>query len=197
MKNIPDDLLVALSTEPRSEFFLFKVGPNDNGDVLRYTTLPYDHEYNTEVYSSGGSLVGIDTPRVSDSLDRESFQVIISDNDHVLRPVMDDWYMFGAPFKVYLGYINMTGATYNGILPNTPFPDKMIAYEGTVDTYSYSITPDDEIILTMEGTSPMSSLDLTRTILTSKAYLEEKYPNDTSYEYVTEKSDVVTVKWGK
>ena len=198
MKDVPDDIRTLHSmTDVRSEFYLFKLGPNVNSVELKYTTLPYDHTFDNELYISNNGIVGIDQPRMSDSLDREAFDINISDNDHLLRTSLDTWNMFGAPFKVYLGYINTTDTTIDGAAPNTPLNGKFVAYEGYVDTYAYSITPDEEIILSIEGSSPMSALDLTRTLLTSKAYIREKYPTDSCFDEVTESSDVVTVKWGK
>ena len=180
-------------------FLLLRIGPNPEALTYCYTTLPYDYINSQDgyTYSKENRMVGIDPPRISDSLDREAFKVTLADTDGTLRSTLDTWNMSGVPFIISSGFINNTSETIQGISPGAPFSDKIIAYEGTVDTYTYTITPDEQIILTIEGASPMGSLDLTRTLLTSKAYLNQEYPDDTSYDQVTEDSLQVTLRWGK
>jgi hypothetical protein len=180
-------------------FALFRIGPNPATNTLCYTTLPYDYINPVDgfTYYANNKVVRVDPPRISDSLDREAFKISIADSDGSIRSTLDGWNMHGVPFVLYAGIINNTNGMIDGTQPGAPFDDKIIAYEGTVDTFAYVITPDENVMLDIEGTSPMGALDLTRTLLTSKAYLNQEYPGDTSYDQVTEDSLKVTLLWGK
>lgn len=180
-------------------FVLFKIGPNDGGQYYRYTTLPYDYVSPLDgmTYSAQDRVIMADPPRVSDSLDRQEFKVTLADSDGSLRATLESWGMHGVPMSVYSGLINNTDAPIGGTPVGSPLPDLMVSYEGTVDTFSYVITPDEEILLTLEGTSPVGALDLRRTILTSKEYINQEYPTDTSYDRVFTSSRHITLLWGK
>ena len=200
MRTIPAVLQPIVDSDHWKTFMIFHVGPNIDHYELKYTTLPYDFVSTTlgATYSSDHRLVGVDAPRISDSFDREAFKVILSDSDSVMRPDLDDWKMHGAPFRLYAGFINNTAGNIGGALPGEPIDAFVVAYEGTVDTFSYSVTPDEEISLSIEGSSPVGALDLTRTLLTSKSYLNAKFGDtDTSYDQATAGSREIILLWGK
>jgi len=203
MKDIPQDIQDRMDSNNLEPFLLLRIGPNAADTVeLLYTTLPYDYTWanppgDDKTYISEGRLISIDPPRVSNSLDKETFKVGLSDSDRTLRATIDSWKMHGAPFVLLAGAVNNTPNTINGTPAGRPFPDMLTSYKGTVDTWSYVITPDEQIVLSVEGTSPVAALDLKRTLLTSKIHLEQRYPADTSYDQVMEGSNEIILLWGK
>lgn len=198
-KNIPQVLLDRIQSDDVESFMLLRIGPNGQGQEMRHTTLPWSYTDPSDgrTYPSDSRIVSIDPPRVSDSLDRGAFQIGLVDSDGSLRSVLDTWGMYGCPLVIKVGWMNNTGDIIDGVDSGQPFNEKLIAYSGTVDTFTYSITPDQDVVLAIEGTSPMGALDLTRIILTSKTYLRGKYPNDSSYDQVLEGSGKILLKWGR
>ena len=189
MKTVPTSLQPLIDNDHWETFLLFQLGPNVNSQEFRYTTLPYDYtSVSLGKTFSTGALSEVDPPKVANSLSREAYQVILTDSDQQLRQYLDTWKMHGAPFKLYAGFIDGTGS---------PVDEYLTVYEGTVDTFSYTVTPDSEILLAIEGSSPVGALDLTRTLMTSARYLKQKYPGDTSYDQATVGSNEIDLLWGK
>lgn len=199
MKEIPQVLLDRINAKSLESFILFRIGPNAALQEYMYTTLPYDYTnpVDSKSYSKENRVVEIEPINASASLDKSTIRVTLSDSDVSLRASLDSWKMHGAPLVLYGGAINNTGSSIGGIAPGNPFDEKVVVYEGTVDTFSYIVTPDDNILLSVEGASPMAALDLNRTILTSKTYLNQEYPDDTSYDQVYEGSKELLLDWGK
>jgi hypothetical protein len=74
-------------------------------------------------------------------------------------------------------------------------------YSGTVDSPSIDNSFEEKLAI-LEGTSPMSDLDMTRSFLTSKDSMTQNRLNssasdtDTSFDEVYENHQI-TLKWGK
>jgi len=189
MKNISAAIQAQIDSDNTEPFLLFSIGPNYRGDYLAYTTLPYEYTYDGIYYDCENRIISIDPPRISDTLDREAFKVSLHDSDTALRGPLNTWRMAGVNFKLLMGFSNGIGGA--------PLSDTLNVYEGTVDTYTYAVTPNDDSVLIIEGTSPVGALDMRRTVLTSRNYLQAKYPNDTSYDQVVEGSSKLLLLWGK
>ena len=201
MRTISDTFLTVMQRKSVSTFLLVKIGPNKDGITYRYTTLPYDYTYEGELYLHDNGLMSLDPPRMSDILDREAYSIKIADPEFLLRPFLEGGTLTaqftGANIKVMGGLINIYGVTEFGTAPNTPYPDVMVLYAGYLDEAAYSINYDEEIVLEIEGSSPMGALDLTRSLIVSKNALNEKYPTDTSYDQLYEGSSKIELLWGK
>jgi hypothetical protein len=201
MKRLSAALKTLMNQDVMVPFLLIKIGPDTASNQLTYTTLPYDYTHNGDIYLADHPIVGLDSARISDTLDKESFKIGLSDPNLILRGLFEGSTLGasfqGAPMVVYIGLINNSGGVLDGIAVDQPMLDVIIAYRGQIDTFTYTITPDEDIVLSIENGSPMSVLDLTRTLLTSRDYLQRKYPGNTSYDEVYEGSEAITLLWGK
>jgi hypothetical protein len=184
-----------LQQDSISYFYLVDVG---NG-VMRHASINRDLVVGGVAYSGNNTLVMVDAPRLSPVVDRESYKVTYLDNDYTYKPLFEAGFV-GKPFKVMLGFFNTTGSVLNGVQPGEPLlstSDIIVAYEGFVDTQTYVIGVNDKVTLTIEGASPMGSLDLVRSVLTSKDYMNQIAPGDTSFDQLFLGSAPIQLLWGK
>ena len=120
------------------------------------------------------------------------------DPEYTLRPFFEggDGQLLGIDMRLVGGYINSTGQTLFGTPDGQDFGEYFEIYKGFVDSANYSVT-EETVILTVEGTSPMGPLDLTKTILTSKEYIQREYPTETCFDQLHVKSKELILNWGK
>lgn len=190
-----------ISRDATCPFLLVKLGPNKDGITFRYTTFTEGLMYNGEWYSADNGLSYVDPPKLSELLDREAYKISFSDPSYELRSFLEGGsftsQFTGANVEVIGGFVNITESSEFDTAPGRPYKDFMILYKGYLDVANYSINSNEEIILEFECASPMGVLDLTRTILNSKNYLNQKYPTDTSYDQVLESGAKLELQWGK
>ena len=152
------------------------------------TSNSYDVVYEGDTYLANSGLFDFDSPKFSTVVDRESYTVVVSDvfNDLLAEFKVN---VIGKPITVYMALRDA-----NGDLLTDP-DDVLMIYKGTVD--KPSITNDfEEKLATLEGTSPMSDLDLVKTFMTSKDGMDQRSATDTSFDEVYDGSEI-TIKWGK
>ena len=152
------------------------------------TSNSYDVVYEGDTYLANSGLFDFDSPKFSTVVDRESYTVVVSDvfNDLLAEFKVN---VIGKPITVYMALRDANGDLLTA--PN----DVLMIYKGTVD--KPSITNDfEEKLATLEGTSPMSDLDLVKTFMTSKDGMDQRSATDTSFDEVYDGSEI-TVKWGK
>ena len=68
-------------------------------------------------------------------------------------------------------------------------------YKGVVDKPLINNNFDTKLAV-LEGTSPMSDLDMVRSFMTSKAGMDQRSASDTSFDEIFDDKQI-TVKWGK
>jgi hypothetical protein len=106
----------------------------------------------------------------------------------------------GVAIRADAGFINMYDVVVDGVIPNEPFlsSDMMYnIYTGKLDTQMYSIDTNGETLLNFEGSSPMGSLGLKRTLLTSRDWMRQRYPLDSSFDQIFVGSGEQVLLWGK
>jgi len=199
MKVMSETLTRLIAQEHVSAFLLINIGPFIGGEKILSCTLPYDFTFNGELYHSDARIATIDLPKISSPVDREAYKVSIND------PTMDYRFMIengvsGVKIKAWSGFINTFDETVDGIPPGAPFTqveNAFMLYSGILDTQMYTISTDSEIILNFEGASPMGPLGLRRTLVTSKDWMAQNYPGDTSYNQIYVGSADQILLWGK
>jgi len=202
MRNIPSVLFEAMQRDHAISFLVVKIGPTVNGAFIAYTTLPYQFPYGGTTYLPDNGLLAIDPPNLSEVMDRDSYKLTISDPDFTLRATIESNEFTGATVYVGAGLINTLDIVNGGTEPGEAYDWLMTVYAGYLDNVEYAITPNEEISLNLEGSSPMGSFDLTRSLMTSRNYLDKKYPNlpygrDTSYDQILIGSEKVNILWGR
>lgn len=179
-------------------FILAKIEPAAE-TTIRYTTLPYDVTYKGQLYSSSNLLQGIDAPKLSTVLDKDSYKIVFADPDFTLRSSLE-YGMYNSELTVIGGFVNTLSSTIGGAEPGQPLledADTFMAYKGNVDMYAYKVDTSGDTFVTLEGASPMGALGLTKSLLTSKEWMRARHTTDTSFDQIYIGSKQETIKWGK
>lgn len=156
----------------------------------RLSSLPYDVTYDGNTYAANSALLEVDSPKFSSVVDRESYRIVIAEDANNTFKTEIDNNVVGKGIEVRIGFFDSND---DPIL--TPTNDVLLAYKGFVD--SPSITNDfDAKIVTFDGTSPMSDLDMIIPFIGSRDGIKQKDSNDTSFENLYGDS-VIKLKWGK
>jgi hypothetical protein len=180
--------IIAILENPSIEtFYIVKIGSYATTSYFNNTII------NNVTYLADGKLVTVDPPRLSTTVDRELYKVILTDSDYALGNLMQTG-LVGQDFEVRLLFLNP--ATN---LPLTNVEDTILVYKGAVDNIAYSIDTGNNgsVALAITGTSPMSNLDLAKPFTASKDFMRNKYPTDSCFDQVYEGSGPVNLKWGK
>ena len=165
--------------------FLIKLNFNSN---YYLTSNGYDVVYDGNTYLANSGLYQFDSPKFSTVVDRESYKVIISELFDEMMPEFK-LNVVGKPIEVLVALRDANG----DLLLSTG--DVLKVYKGTVDKPSISNDFETKLAI-LEGTSPMSDLDLVKVFITSKDGMDQKSATDTSFDEVYDGSEI-TIKWGK
>lgn len=144
-------------------------------------------------YLADGRLHSVEPPRLSSTVDKQSFKITINDPAFEMG-VLAEANMVGMLIYVRLGFVNpATGE------PETSLANTILAYKSKVDSVGYSIRTDTrgEVLFTINCASPMADLDATNPIYLTDDFYSKNYPGDTSFEQVLEGSGPISLKWGK
>lgn len=177
----------------------FCVEIQHSAGYLRHTTLPRDVSIGGITYIADNNLMSVEPPKLSTVVDREAYKITYTDPNFVLRSLFESG-LTGAPIQVMIGFINTTDVTLGGALPGAPLlniADTIIAYAGVVDTQGYSMQDCEEITVVIEGSSPMSSLNLVKVFYTSQDAMRQFSATDTAFVQVYAGSKEVDFLWGK
>lgn len=153
-----------------------------------FTSNSHDVVYDGDTYLANGGLYEFDSPKFSTVIDRESYKVVISELlDEMLPEFKSN--VVGKSIEVFVTLRDANGQLLLGT------SDVLSVYKGVVD--KPSITNDyEQKLAVLEGTSPMSDLDMVKTFISSKDGMDQKSATDTSFDEVYDDNEV-TLKWGK
>ncbi len=175
-----------LIDDGRIDFF-YLMELNFNNDYY-FTTAPFSFSYNGHNWLSDGGIFSMDTPKFNNIVDREAYTVTLLDFDDVMMAEFEA-NVIGKPITVWLGFFDENG---DPLLNST---DIIQVYKGVVD--SPSISNDWETkVATIQGTSPMSDLDMVNSFISSKDGMDQVSSSDTSFDSVYIDS-ALNLKWGK
>ncbi len=202
MRSFSPDIFTLLNNDEVTVFSLIAVKLN-SGYHWYHTTLPYDVTIagleSGHTFLSNNGLIGLDTPKLSKVVDRETFKITYSDNE---RELITRLYTgaVGSPCAVYYGFFNTTDQLLGGAAPGQPILSLshiILAYKGVLDTYGYNVDTEAEIKVSLECSSPMAALDLVNVFRTSNDAMIARNPSDTSFSQVHLGSSAVNLVWGK
>jgi len=176
-------------------FILVRMGPFFDGSYLRQTTDSTDTDYDNELYSCECTLLSLDTPMITGGIDKGAYNTQFIDKDYWFRAKFIHG-SSGVKAELRAVFIDVEG-DYNKDQPMIEPEDTLIIYKGTVNGYSYSLSKDSLPIASIELASPLGSLSLVRSIITTQNWMRQKYPDDTSYDSIFEGSKSKTLGWGK
>jgi hypothetical protein len=189
-----------LSQKRIETFFLVTI------DTYRFTSLPYDITMSDGLsYLSDGGLMNVEPPRLSSSIDRESYKISLADTAFNFRSILEEG-IVGKQLVVRVGVINNSdaplldaGSTFVDVdLPLNNLQDTFLAYKGIIDSHQYAIEIEEgTVTLTLEGSSPMADLDMIKQNFTNRETARIRNPSDSSMDFVFNGSMEVTLRWGK
>lgn len=161
-----------------------------------YNTTSYFHDVTLSdevLYHANGSLLKIDAPRISTTVDREQFTISLVDADFTASTFVHTGFI-GKKVEVRAVLINQeTGE------PELNLADTLMVYKGTIDGASLVANTQEKgtMILNLILASPMADLDLRRQFFTSKDFIRNRNPNDGCCDQLYAGSNTLTLKWGK
>tara|TARA_R110000764_G_scaffold55792_2_gene121754 strand:+ start:127 stop:687 length:561 start_codon:yes stop_codon:yes gene_type:complete len=152
------------------------------------TSNSYDLVYDGNTYLANGGLYEYDSPKFSTVIDRESYKVVISELLNEMLPEFKS-NVVGKSIEVFVALQDANGQ----FLLTTD--DVLKVYKGVVDKPSIKNDFETKLAI-LEGTSPMSDLDMVKSFISSKDGMDQKSATDTSFDEVYEDNEI-TLKWGK
>jgi len=152
------------------------------------SSLPYDVVYDQDTYSANSGILEYDSPKFSSVVDRDSYRIVCTDFLDDFKEEIEN-NVVGKGIEVRVGFFDTNGE------PVLNTSDVLLVYKGFVD--SPSIVNDfDTKIVTFEGTSPMSDLDVINPFIASKDGIAQRNSNDKSFDKIYGDS-IIKLKWGK
>lgn len=152
------------------------------------SSLPYNVTYDQDTYTANSGILEYDSPKFSSVVDRESYRIVATDFIDEFREEIEN-NVVGRDIEVRVGFFDSNDD------PVLTVSDVLLVYKGQVD--SPSIVNDfDTKIVTFEGTSPMSDLDIINSFIASKDGMAQKSSSDTSFDKIYGDA-VIRLRWGK
>lgn len=185
MRNISSAVQTVLNSSHVRVVFLMKL---EFSSTYLFTSYHSDIVYDGETYLADGGMFEFDSPKFSSVVDREAYRIVIADQSAQMAAEFK-LNVIGKPMSVKVAILNSDGEPLIGT------DDVLSVYDGFVDSPSISNDFEQKLAI-IEGTSPMSDLDMVRSFITSKAGMDQKSSSDTSFDEIYD-SNQTTVKWGK
>jgi hypothetical protein len=157
--------------------------------TYRLSSLPYDVIFDGNTYTANGAILEVDSPKFSSVVDRESYRVVVVEDDNDTFKSEIDQNVVGKDITVRVGFFDSSGD------PVLTTGDVLLVYKGYVDSPAISNNFDNKLV-TFEGTSPMSDLDMVIPFIGSKNGIKQKDEDDESFSNIYGES-VIKLKWGK
>jgi len=191
MRQFPTSIQTILNSDIIKYAFLIKLEFNN---TYYLTSFNRNITYGGNTYIADGGLYEYDSPKFSSIVDRESYKIIIAD---ILDQMVEEFRInvVGKPITVKVALLDSSEEPLLGS------GEVLDVYSGTVDSPSIDNSFEEKLAI-LEGTSPMSDLDMTRSFLTSQDSMAQNRlssganDNDTSFKEVYENHQI-TLKWGK
>jgi len=176
------------------ETFLMVQVKSKSGDIKYNTTTYFSNITLSDgrEYLGDGSLVSVDPPQISSSVDREQYKVTLADPDFDAGSTLDT--LLGHKAEVRAGFVDsVTG------YPLLNLEDTLIIYAGDIDqaAISANVGEHGEVLLQLTCASPMGDLDLKKQIYLSKDEVRKRDINDTCCDQIYVGSGKFLLKWGK
>ena len=181
--------IIALLSQPVIEpFYMVQIDGN-----TRLTTYAANIGLSDGTVYTPGDLISLDPPKMSSSVDRETYKISIADPNMEYGAMFEEG-MVGVDVEVRVGFIDQkTG------LPETGVSNTFLIYKGAVDGLSYQINIEEvgESVAVITCSSPMANLDMAKPFHTSKDFIRNLNPEDSSFDQIYEGAGPVQLKWGK
>lgn len=162
------------------------------GLPYRTTSLGYEFTFDGELYTANNNIKALEPPKNSSVIDREAYKITLTDVSLVFK----DYFETGAVndrVTVKIGIFDIeTG------LPKVEPEHFLTVFEGKIDTTIIDVDFNEGFFdATIESSSPLASLDQRNAFYTSKRSLRQRFPTDSSFDFIHLGSGESVLKWGK
>lgn len=200
MRRLSANATAMLARADCSPYYLVKIVSFSNGTSMETNSATAITIPGLGTFNPSDSLMTIEAPRLSETVDRETYKVAYIDPNFTKVAYFEAG-LTGASFTVYVGFYNTTGATFAGAAPGAPITnlaDLVIAYSGVIDTQGFSIDPESgTVVAVIEGSSPMACLGRVNSFYTSQENMLRVSGGDTSFDQIYTGSARINLLWGK
>lgn len=186
MRQLSTAALAALNLSNTKFFLLAEIGFDP---VVRITSTSFPIVFKGQTYSADGGIVSFGPPRVSSSIDRETYELVFLDHSNFFQGQLRVG-VNGKVMTVYAGFFDASGA------PLLSEADVLIAYKGFIDSGKIQNDLEKKLCVIM-GASPMANLDAIGGYIVSKDGMDQVSSTDTSFDDVYVGGKTVNLKWGK
>jgi len=166
--------------------------------TLRLTSLPYSVTFDGEVFSDEYGIVLIAPPKLSKTLDRQSYKITLSDFEFGLanRLLVEN---VGVQATVKIGFINTADAPIYNYEPGSPILSPLMiytVYKGILDDAGYSSSKDG-VRLELTCAAPLANFEMVKVTHATKESIKNLSPGDTCFDQIHLGSKSFDLVWGK
>ena len=156
---------------------------------LKYTTYSSNITLADGVYIGHGPVFSVDAPRMDSVVDRDLYKIILTDEGFALGDLYETNFV-GAEAEVRVCLVDY----YTGVPETT---DTILIYKGIIESFNYEIDTSEagRVLSTVSCSNPMADLDAVRPYYTSKDFIKQINPSDTSYDQIYVGSEGVSLIW--
>lgn len=162
-------------------------------DGFNTTTYHSDVTIEGVIYSADSSLgprlLSVEPPKFTSTVDRDLYTLTFSDSNLYFKSIFSHG-LNSRNISIRLCFVDHDGSVS---------PESFIMYEGLTESGGYTLDTSESgtIVVTITCSNLMASLDSTRPYYTSKNFVKNIDPTDTSYDQIYEGSGKIILKWGK
>jgi len=202
MRKVSTAVKALLASANFQTYYLFHIRGKGLPQDIRYTTLGYDIDipHLGGLFDSSHSILEFQPPRMETASNREAYRITFTDPDFDFREIAE-LNLLGARATFYMGVINTFNYQIGDAQPTMPLvrpEDLTIGFDGVIDSKEYVTNPFENInTFSMECSSPMASLGISRPYVTSKQAVQQLNSIDSSYDVIYDGSKGISLLWGK
>ena len=185
MRSFSTNVQNALAQNDIRVFYLMKLEFNS---TYHFTTHNKDITYAGQVFSAANGVIGLDRPSNNNVLDRSPFSMQFADLSQEMYSEFVSG-VVGKDISVWVGFFDSNNQ------PLTALEDVLLIYKGTADNPVVN-NDFDEVVASIEASSPMSDLDAVNSIWVSRDGMDQFSTTDTAFDEIYQNREV-EVKWGK
>jgi len=178
--------LAALADATVSFFYLIELELNNA--TYYFTTYPRDLVVGGQTYLGNGLVLDTSTPTQNTVVNRAAYTLTLADPNDELRTEIKQG-IVGKNLRIRAGFATEAAG------PLLDEADLIFAYRGYIDSPKTTNDFYSKVVV-LEGSSPMSDLDLVKPYFTSKYGVSQFDPTDTCFDRISE-GYAIQVRWGK
>jgi hypothetical protein len=187
-----ENQLLVFANKPVEFCHTIKIS-DETGLVKAITSHHTDLLIDGITYLADGSLLALDPPKITTSVDRTEFKFQLADPNFLEGNEAEYGYI-GKEIEIRTVFKHPITKQML-----TTLADTLLTYSGYGDGTSYLIGSREigEVVLQVSCSSPLADLDGKRAMYTSRDYVRGRNPKDSSCDMVYSGSGKLQLKWGK